>query len=88
MEDYIMAKKVTENGYDTIFCAIFGTSKSYESKRIFFEQKNTQMNRFSFWVISHFRAFFYGLGELIRHPFASLMTLLVIAIAIAGIDFL
>jgi len=43
MEDYIMAKKVTENGYDTIFCAIFGTSKPYESKRIFFEQKNTPM---------------------------------------------
>jgi len=43
MEDYIMAKKATENGHDTIFCAIFGTSKSYESKRIFFEQKNVPM---------------------------------------------
>ena len=43
MEDYIMAKKATEKGYDTIFCAIFGTSKSYEAKRIFFEQKNTPM---------------------------------------------
>ena len=43
MEDYIMAKKATEKGYDTIFCAIFGTSKSYEAKRIFFEQKNALM---------------------------------------------
>jgi len=43
MEDYIMAEKVTEKGYDTIFCAIFGTSKSCESKRIFFEQKNVPM---------------------------------------------
>ncbi|MGQ0376910.1 MAG: HAD-IA family hydrolase [Nitrososphaerota archaeon] len=43
MEDYIMAKKATEKGYDTIFCAIFGTSKSYEAKRIFFEQKNAPM---------------------------------------------
>jgi HAD superfamily hydrolase (TIGR01549 family) len=43
MEDYIMAKKVTEKGYDTIFCAIFGTSKSYDLKRIFFEQKNVPM---------------------------------------------
>ena len=43
MEDYIMAKKTMEKGYDTIFCAIFGTSKSPESKRIFFEQKNTPM---------------------------------------------
>ena len=43
MEDYIMAKKTIENGYDTIFCAIFGTSKSHEAKRIFFEQKNTPM---------------------------------------------
>lgn len=47
------------------------------------EQKNTQINRLSFWLISHFRAFFYGLGELVRHPFASFMTLLVIAIAVA-----
>lgn len=43
MEDYIMAKKATEKGYDTIFCAIFGTSKSPELKRSFFEQKNTPM---------------------------------------------
>ena len=43
MEDYIMAKKATEKGYDTIFCAIFGTSKTPESKRIFFEQKNASM---------------------------------------------
>ena len=43
MEDYIMAKKATEKGHDTIFCAIFGTSKSYEAKRIFFEQKNALM---------------------------------------------
>lgn len=43
MEDYIMAKKAAEKGYDTIFCAIFGTSKSYESKRMFFEQKNAPM---------------------------------------------
>ena len=43
MEDYIMATKATEKGFDTIFCAIFGTSKSLESKRSFFEQKNTPM---------------------------------------------
>lgn len=47
------------------------------------EQKNTQINRLNFWILSHFRAFFYGLGELVRHPFASFMTLLVIGIAIA-----
>jgi len=43
MEDYIMAKKATEEGYDTIFCAIFGTSKSPELKQSFFEQKNTPL---------------------------------------------
>lgn len=43
MEDYIMAKKTIEKGFDTIFCAIFGTSKSPELKRSFFEQKNTSM---------------------------------------------
>lgn len=43
MEDYIMAKKTMEKGFDTIFCAIFGTSKSPELKRSFFEQKNTLM---------------------------------------------
>ena len=43
MEDYIMAKKTIEKGFDTIFCAIFGTSKSHESKRSFFEQKNAPM---------------------------------------------
>jgi phosphoglycolate phosphatase-like HAD superfamily hydrolase len=43
MEDYIMATKATEKGFDTIFCAIFGTNKSLESKRSFFEQKNTPM---------------------------------------------
>lgn len=43
MEDYIMAKKTIEKGFDTIFCAIFGTSKSPELKRSFFEQKNTPM---------------------------------------------
>jgi len=43
MEDYIMAKKVTEKGYDTIFCAIFGTSKSYESKKSFFEQRRVPL---------------------------------------------
>lgn len=40
MEDYIMAIKASEIGYNTIFCAIFGTSKSPESKKSFFEQKN------------------------------------------------
>jgi len=41
MEDFIMAKKATEKGYETIFCAIFGTSKSPESKKSFFEQKSS-----------------------------------------------
>ena len=43
MEDYIMAKKATEKGYDTIFCAIFGKSKSYESKKSFFEQRSVPL---------------------------------------------
>ncbi len=47
------------------------------------EQKKTQLNYLSFWILSHIRALFFGLGELIRNPFASLMTLLVIGIAIA-----
>lgn len=47
------------------------------------EKSHNQMNFLSFWFVCHIRAFFYGLGELIRKPIASLMTLFVIAIAIA-----
>jgi cell division transport system permease protein len=47
------------------------------------ESKKMQMSRLSFWIISHIRALFFGLGELVRHPFASFMTMLVIGIAIA-----
>lgn len=35
------------------------------------------------WMLSHLRALLRGIGELLRTPFASLMTLLVIAIATA-----
>lgn len=41
MEDYIMATKAKEMDYNTIFCAIFGTSKFPESKKSFFVQKHT-----------------------------------------------
>lgn len=38
MEDFIMAKKVTDLGYDTIFCGIIGTSKNPQEKLDLFEQ--------------------------------------------------
>ena len=38
MEDFIMAKKVTELGYKTTFCGIIGTSKNPQEKLELFEQ--------------------------------------------------
>ena len=38
MEDFIMAKKVTELGHNTIFCGIVGTSKNPQEKLELFEQ--------------------------------------------------
>jgi len=38
MEDFIMAKKVTEQGFKITFCGIIGTSKNPEQKKTFFEQ--------------------------------------------------
>lgn len=38
MEDFIMAKKTTELGHDTIFCGIIGTSKNPEAKLGLFEK--------------------------------------------------
>ncbi|NND86886.1 MAG: phosphatase [Nitrosopumilus sp.] len=37
MEDFIMAKKATEQGYKTIFCGIIGTSKDPQEKLELFE---------------------------------------------------
>jgi HAD superfamily hydrolase (TIGR01549 family) len=38
MEDFIMAKKVTELGHQTIFCGIMGTSKNPQEKLELFEK--------------------------------------------------
>jgi len=38
MEDFVMAKKATEQGFKTTFCGIMGTSKNPEQKKTFFEQ--------------------------------------------------
>ncbi|MEX0862866.1 HAD family hydrolase [Nitrosopumilus sp.] len=40
MEDFIMAKKVTDLGYSTIFCGIIGTSKNPQEKLNLFEQND------------------------------------------------
>jgi len=40
MEDFIMAKKVTELGYKTVFCGIIGTSKNPQEKLELFEQND------------------------------------------------
>ena len=40
MEDFIMAKKVTELGHNTIFCGIMGTSKNPQEKLELFEQND------------------------------------------------
>ena len=40
MEDFIMAKKVTDLGYNTIFCGIIGTSKNPQAKLNLFEQNH------------------------------------------------
>ena len=38
MEDFIMAKKVTNLGHKTIFCGIIGTSKNPQEKLELFKQ--------------------------------------------------
>jgi phosphoglycolate phosphatase-like HAD superfamily hydrolase len=38
MEDFIMAKRVTEIGNKTIFCGIIGTSKNPQEKLELFEK--------------------------------------------------
>jgi len=40
MEDFIMAKKVTDLGHNTIFCGIIGTSKNPKEKLDLFEQND------------------------------------------------
>ena len=40
MEDFIMAKKVTDLGHNTIFCGIIGTSKNPQEKLDLFEQND------------------------------------------------
>lgn len=42
-----------------------------------------KLNPIAYWFMCHIRAFFFGIGELLRTPFASLMTLVVIGIAMA-----
>ncbi|MFB5645834.1 MAG: HAD family hydrolase [Nitrosopumilaceae archaeon] len=43
MEDFIMAKKATENGNKTTFCGIIGTTKEPDDKRNFFEKNDTKL---------------------------------------------
>lgn len=43
MEDFIMAKKATENGSKTTFCGIIGTSKQPDEKRSFFEKNGATL---------------------------------------------
>ena len=43
MEDFIMAKKVTEMGCKTIFCGIIGTSKNPREKLELFEKNGAQL---------------------------------------------
>ena len=43
MEDFIMAKKATGYGHETIFCGIIGTSKDPEKKLELFEQNNVNL---------------------------------------------
>jgi len=40
MEDFIMAKKTTNSGHETIFCGIIGTSKNPQAKLELFEKNN------------------------------------------------
>ena len=40
MEDFIMAKRTTDLGHDTIFCGIIGTSKNPEEKLELFEKND------------------------------------------------
>ena len=40
MEDFIMAKKTTDSGHETIFCGIIGTSKNPQAKLELFEKNN------------------------------------------------
>ena len=40
MEDFIMAKKTTDSGNETIFCGIIGTSKNPQDKLELFEKNN------------------------------------------------
>jgi len=41
MEDFIMAKKATDLGHETVFCGIIGTSKNPQAKLELFEKNNT-----------------------------------------------
>jgi HAD superfamily hydrolase (TIGR01549 family) len=43
MEDFIMAKKATEQGFKTIFCGIIGTSKNPQSKLELFERNGSML---------------------------------------------
>ena len=43
MEDFIMAKKATNLGHKTTFCAIIGTSKNPQEKLKLFEQNGAQL---------------------------------------------
>ena len=40
MEDFIMAKKTTDLGHETVFCGIIGTSKNPQAKLELFEKNN------------------------------------------------
>jgi len=40
MEDFIMAKKATDLGHETVFCGIIGTSKNPQAKLELFEKNN------------------------------------------------
>ncbi len=40
MEDFIMAKRTTDLGHNTIFCGIIGTSKNSQEKLELFERND------------------------------------------------
>jgi cell division transport system permease protein len=44
---------------------------------------SSQLNPLSHWLVSHLRAFLFALGELVRNPMASLLTIMVIGVAMA-----
>lgn len=47
------------------------------------KRNNNHVNPLSAWLLNHIRSLFFSLGEIIHTPFASLLTIIVIGIAMA-----